>query len=46
MNYGLTFQARADYATAVSYFERALAWCPSYWRWWFVESRMGASTDA
>ena len=31
MNYGLTFQARGDYRTAVSYFERALAPCPNCW---------------
>jgi len=28
---GPTFQARSGYATALAYFERALAWCPNYY---------------
>jgi protein O-mannosyl-transferase len=31
MNYGLIFMSRADYATALAYFERALAFTPNYW---------------
>jgi tetratricopeptide (TPR) repeat protein len=31
MNYGLIFMARGDYATALSYYQRALAYTPNYW---------------
>jgi tetratricopeptide (TPR) repeat protein len=31
MNYGLIFMARGEYATAISYYERALRFTPNYW---------------
>ncbi len=31
MNYGLIFMERGDYTTALSYFDRALAFTPNYW---------------
>jgi tetratricopeptide (TPR) repeat protein len=31
MNYGLIFMERGDYATALSYYDRALAFTPNYW---------------
>ncbi len=43
MNYGLIFMARGDYATALSYYDRALLYTPNYWA---LEVNMGIALGA
>jgi len=43
MNYGLIFMQRGDYASALSYFNRALAYTPNYWA---VETNLGIANGA